>query len=497
MKSKAAIYNYLFSSTGAIFAIVTGIVMVPYYLKYISLSEYGSWLASGNIVAMFGILESGIAGIITQKLAIEFSAKNYRNFGALTFSTIVLGSGIFLIISFAGLFIYKFIPNWVNAPNESASVLSIAVLLSFFSAGFSILFSFCGAFAQAWQETFWSGISNLLSFLISIVIIVLALNYGLGIISIALGYLTRSCLNFLGQLSYIFYKWKKLNLTGLVYSLKTTRKLIIVATFPLLSKISNTVVNNSQSFIIANAISPASAAIFDFTGKIISIVKIFINIFYGSIFGGLAHVFVSNNSEYIKETYLKIYNIFSVILIVGLTISCIFSREIITLWVGESNFGGIYLVLLITISTYFTERKNFAVNLLFASGEFKTTSIADIINSIMYFSFIYLSINYCGILALPISLLLSGVIMVYYYEKKAMAALNMIWSKWLFNSLEILLISIVLILIYYWVGLFTNSLVILSGKIIIITGFYFVLLFLFSKTYKSVVFSLKEIFIGH
>ena len=67
-KYSASLFNFLFNSTNSIVAIINGIVLVPIYFKFMSISTYGAWLATGNIVAMIGLMESGFASVITQKM---------------------------------------------------------------------------------------------------------------------------------------------------------------------------------------------------------------------------------------------------------------------------------------------------------------------------------------------------------------------------------------------------------------------------------------------
>ena len=80
---KASIYNYLFNSINAIIVIINGIVMVPIYFHYMSVSTYGAWLATGNMVAMLGLLESGFSSVITQKMAAAIGANDTKKFANL------------------------------------------------------------------------------------------------------------------------------------------------------------------------------------------------------------------------------------------------------------------------------------------------------------------------------------------------------------------------------------------------------------------------------
>ena len=43
----------------AVVMIVNGIVLVPLYFKFMSISAYGAWLATGNVVGVFGLMEMG------------------------------------------------------------------------------------------------------------------------------------------------------------------------------------------------------------------------------------------------------------------------------------------------------------------------------------------------------------------------------------------------------------------------------------------------------
>ena len=90
---KASIYNYLFNSINAIIVIINGIVMVPIYFHYMSVSTYGAWLATGNMVAMLGLLESGFSSVITQKMAAAIGDgddEKYRKLAGANIATAVM-----------------------------------------------------------------------------------------------------------------------------------------------------------------------------------------------------------------------------------------------------------------------------------------------------------------------------------------------------------------------------------------------------------------------
>lgn len=68
-KTKSSIINLLFNYANVSFVIINGLILVPLYLTYFSVGTYGSYLSSGNIVGMLGLLEGGMSYVLTQRLS--------------------------------------------------------------------------------------------------------------------------------------------------------------------------------------------------------------------------------------------------------------------------------------------------------------------------------------------------------------------------------------------------------------------------------------------
>ena len=77
---KASLFNFLYGSTNSIIMIINGIILVPIYFKFMSVSTYGAWLATGNVVAMLGLVESGFSSVITQKMSVALANKKEKHF---------------------------------------------------------------------------------------------------------------------------------------------------------------------------------------------------------------------------------------------------------------------------------------------------------------------------------------------------------------------------------------------------------------------------------
>ena len=414
-KYSASLFNYIFNSINAIVMIVNGIIMVPLYFKFMPVSTYGAWLATGNLVSMLGLVESGFAGVITQKMSVAISNDDHDKFkklaGANIYTAVLLASILLLL----GLSLAPFIADWVNADKSIKSSITIAFVISLVSAAVSILVSLYGAFPQVWQETKTIGIINTVVNIIGVISLVLYLYFGFGVVSLALGYLTRSVFNLLGQGSWIFFKWKKLNLSIPIFDFTEIKDLLKACFYPFLSRISNVIMGNSQSFIIAMFISPSMAAVYDITSKIASVACNFVGMVNGSFFGLFSLTFATKNIEDINILIKRVSTIFLLLLYSSLLYSLVFSKPFVNFWVGLDKFGGNLLLLLIVASLLITHLKKYLNNLLYTGGLINKSSKLDIMSMIIYMFLLVTFIKFTDIYAIPLAICFSGILFVIFY----------------------------------------------------------------------------------
>ena len=75
--------------------ILFAIILVPYYLKFISIELYGFWLATSGVVILLEVFDLGINTIFIDKISRHYSNKDYTRLIDYLYSGIFL----FLILS--------------------------------------------------------------------------------------------------------------------------------------------------------------------------------------------------------------------------------------------------------------------------------------------------------------------------------------------------------------------------------------------------------------
>ena len=298
----------------AIVMLVNGIVLVPFYFQYMSLSTYGAWLASGNVVAMLGMLESGLSIVITQKLSVAYKNNDTKLFSLLAGANILSAIIISLTILFTGLIISFFVADFINADLSIKRDITVAFIIALAASTLSITSSLFGAFPQVWQDTKTVGVIGIITSIIGIISTIIYLLIGLGVIALALAYFTRALLNFICQSIWILIKWRGGNFPKPKYNLTVLFKLLKDCFYPFMSKLATVMMNNSQSFIISTFINPGMAAIYDITQKVMIVLSNFVNMTNVSFFALYSLTFASKDRIEINSLVKKIANIFMIIL---------------------------------------------------------------------------------------------------------------------------------------------------------------------------------------
>ncbi|MHB9140355.1 MAG: oligosaccharide flippase family protein [Paludibacter sp.] len=487
-KYRASIYNYLFNSMNAIVMIVNGIIMVPLYFKFMSVSTYGAWLATGNVVGMLGMIESGFAGVITQKMSVAIANKDEKQFfrlaGANVYTAFLMAAVLFLL----GLSISSFVADWINVDESIKQSITIAYIISLTSAAISLIVSLLGAFPQVWQETKNIGIIVTVVNILGIISLVVYLYLGFGVVSLALGYITRAILNLLGQGSWIILKWRKLNLSRPTFNFIEIKELLKDCFYPFLSKISSIIMGNSQSFIIAMFINPTLAAVYDITSKIAVVACNFVNMANGSFFALFSLTFASKNRTEINNLIQRVSLFIMTALFSASLYSMVFTKPIVHFWVGLDKFGGDLLLTFIVVSILITQLKQYFNNLLYTGGLINKSAKLDVVSMILYVLVLLAIVKPAQVYAIPIASFASGIIFIGLYLRLLKNDLQVDIKSLLKLAVKLLLTTLPFILLHYLLktNLLNFSRLIIYG--VVFTIFYIIVVVISNKNFVKILF---------
>lgn len=490
---KASIFNYIFNSVNAIVVIINGIVMVPIYFRFMSVSTYGAWLATGNLVAMIGLLESGFASVITQKMSSAIAQADTSKFqllaGANILTALMISSAMLLI----GLAIAPFITHLINIESNIQDDILVAYIVSLVSSCIALLVSLFGAFPQVWQDTKSVGMISTIANIAAILSLVGYLFAGLGVVSIALSYLTRAVLNLILQGLWIITKWKRDSIPLPIFCLSETKLLFKDCIYPFLSRLSGVIMNNSQSLIISSFMNPALAAIYDLTAKICYVACSFVSMTNGSFFALFSLTLASNDQTKINNVFRTTSRFFIISLGLLATFSICFTEPIMYYWVGLDKFGGKLLLLLIVIAKVTFQLRSYCNNTLYSGGKINKSAKLDMICMGAYLIILFAIIKYTQEYAIPLATLLSSLIFIGLYMKIIKRELRIDTTYILKILIKNVIITSIFVIINHFLHIDYTKISTYIIYFIMFCMAYFIVLYFTNKSFiQQLLFSLKR-----
>lgn len=382
LKKRGVLVQVLLSYGNTLFAVFSGLFFVPLYLKVSTVELYGAWLASGNLVSILGMFESGFMTVIAQRLAANHEDNNQSLFSKTVAVGFVFMVCLAVLIAIGGLLlsqygylIFKFNPANFVPLAEGIIYVTIATALSFLYAPISASF-------RAWHRNEVPAVISFVSTFLGLLGIYLGLfSFDMNIAAIGFGSLIRSLANCVGLGVYFIKVWHLHNYPRMVLD-GTLTKICFKSSIPVFTtSLMSVLMNNSKELILAVLISPASAAVLSITNKLYSFGAMLYNPIANSFFSAFASL--NNKKERLSEWILDIsvaYK-YSSSLFYGF-IFCI-NYFFVSTWVGADNYGGMVASLFLGLSGWILVQSNFYYIVLNSTGLYKQAAAASAVDFII------------------------------------------------------------------------------------------------------------------
>ena len=189
-KTKASLINVFFVYGSTVVLIINSILLVPFYLNYMNLSDYGAWLTAVAVINVVMIIDPGISTVSSQRLSKSFTENSDKDFHKIFLSTLLTAICFCFLILFTGFIVLSYVPMVLDY-EDPLKLLEFNQAMKIYVVAISCgsIYSVLSSFLQALLKTFIDNTINFICILTSPFIIVISLMNGLGLISLALVFL--------------------------------------------------------------------------------------------------------------------------------------------------------------------------------------------------------------------------------------------------------------------------------------------------------------------
>ena len=404
-KSRASIINLVFNYLSAFIQIFNSVLLLPLYLSFFTLSDYGAWVASAAILNVFLIVDPGLATITTTRLSQAFSSDDDDNFQSIFLSGILLAVAMGVLTFIIGWLLIGLIPSMISYDGDRNDEIYLAMLLHVTAMSLSPLASVFGSFFQSLLKTFVGSFIWICSIIASPITIIICLYGDWGIASLPMGYLATNVFAVIVKsIAVIGYYWKKSIQVSLFKIKNINIKLLFHdIKYFYLKRFSSSLAENLETSMAGIFFSTEVSGSVSIIKKLIMSISLFSNSISSSIFSSMSHSFAENNPDSLKSALIKTIYASDLIQIFGLCILFLAYKPLLFVWLGQDIDLSYLFIIAISISSFVMIKSNLLYTILISKGLFKETSLIYILEIIIRLVGSFILVKVVGLYALPLA----------------------------------------------------------------------------------------------
>ena len=412
MKSRKAttLYNLFFQGCTVALAFISGIVLVPLYLRYIPSDLYGAWSASGNVLTWITLCDPGISLVLQQRVATAYGRQDHAEVSGWIASGLLITAAISVLIIVTGMCFSFFFTAWMDLPAAvNQLVLARAFRWNVIGMGLMV-FSFSIALInQGLQGSLWVGIITVSANLLRIMLVILLLINGFGLLAIALPSVVIGLVLIAGNLTYLYLIFRT---KGVPFPRQAThlRQLLGVLSFTSIGRLAGTLANNVDLFFVARLLGPETVNVLRFTRCAPEMSRLFVERPFVAIHPALAHLLGSGDVDRARCILLRLLRLtfwFLALLVGGFAV---FNECFIHLWVGEKFYAGGIVNGIVVAGFFMASCASVLAGLCFTAGNISKNSMIGVAQVLVYLPLLWAGGHWFGLRGVAIASLLSVVL---------------------------------------------------------------------------------------
>lgn len=382
---------------------IQGLLLVPFYLKFIGPRLYGAWLGSGEILAWLGIFDLGLASLMIQRMAKAYGQMD-RQLVANYFATGLFTQIVMVLLIIIGsVVLAPWLPGWMGIEEGEAALLTRCCILTSIATGFMILNNGVAGFAQALQRTIFINIATIGSSILGLLTILFLLFADWGLLAIPVGMLVRNGALLILNSGYSAWLYRSEIHQAFQPKFNILREFVSISSAAFLSKLGSAGLGRSEAALIAIFIHPEMATMFVLTRRAADIVRLLINRFGGAVFAGFSHLVGGGQRESAAKVYAEVLVIYTGVSVVLVGTYLAVNQTFMSVWVGSEQFGGEILTILIGFNVLTGGRFGLLSYLYGATGQIARSAYIVFFESICRFALMIVLLWWIGMPGLPLA----------------------------------------------------------------------------------------------
>ena len=369
--------NYLYLFVGFILSFF----LTPIILQYLGQSAYGLWVIFGSIVGYFGLLDFGM-NVATIKYTAEYHARNEQenlNKHISTILVVFIIIGIFIILLCFGL--TPFIPGLFNIPEDLISVGRIAFFIMGLNVALGVLGATFGNMLYGYQRVDVWKTFGIIQTVANASLTIIFLRLGFGLIGVVVASLLSILILIVLYLLFLHHSNLGIVINPKLADVNTLKKIAPYSIRSFVLSLTSQILYYTDNIVIGIFLGASTVTTYSIAYRLCFLATYIFSIITQTIFPAFTKLYTIEDIDGLKSLYLKTVKISVVIMVpIGLFLG-FFGRSFINLWVGEGNFVGMNVLLVLVFMDFLHSFGTPPGLLLQAVGRNKAFMFSEMLNA--------------------------------------------------------------------------------------------------------------------
>lgn len=441
-------WNLFFHYFTAVYAIISGILIVPLYLHFIPLDLYGAWLAASNIIAWLGIVDPGLSSVVMQQVGVAYGQQDQQALNGFITNGLLLSFILALVVFVIGLLVAPLIFMVLNLPQTNDLLaLQTAFVIAVFGTALMILSYGFTAINQGFQSSLGIGLVFAVTILSSLLFTVWLLFRGYGVLALPLALVFRGAGLSLGNAAYLIWRLRTERMPVRL-SFKGFKELITLLSYTFWGKAVGGIAGNLDALVIARFLGPEAAPVLLLTRKAPDLSRTFLERPAMAFMPAVANLYGTGDITRTRAILLRLLRM--IIWLMGLAVIgfLLLNGTFVRLWVGEQLFAGPMINWVIVLGLVISVLTATMSNLCYALGNIKGNSLALLAQSLIDIPLMFIGGYYFGMLGVALAPIVAILCVSSWYYPRTFARLLHVGRKESRNLLrELALVASVSLLV--------------------------------------------------
>jgi O-antigen/teichoic acid export membrane protein len=407
---------------------VSGIVLVPLYLRYIPLDIYGAWLATGNILAWLMVIDPGLSSVLMQRAGVAYGKGDKAELNSLLTGGVLLSGAISLLLLVAGFISSSFLIGWLNLGTTiDGDLVEQAFMIAVVGSALMIFSYGLTAFNQGMQSSLGIGLVFVITMVASLALTVVLLYKGVGLLALPIGLVVRGVGLTVGNAGYLLWRYIG-ERTRYHFSTQGVATLAKLLSYVFLGRGAGVIATNMDAFVLTRYLGPEIAPVFVLTRKAPDMSRMFLERPATAFMPAVSHLVGAGELGRARAVLLRLMRM--ILWLMGLIAAgfIVFNRDFVSLWVGPKLFAGGTINLFSVLTLVIMVLVNALSNLCFSLGNIKGNSIASLAQGLLSVPLMVLGARYWGMLGVAVAPLLAMLgVSAWYYPHAFSRLLKLEW----------------------------------------------------------------------